>query len=197
MAVSVEDYRGLLQSLLPQGVVWNRDQDSNIGKLLLAMAKSLFDLDSRAEKLLEEADPRTAVELLAEWEAMAGLPDSCVVGSDVVQSTQQRRMALLTKLTTVGRQSPDYFISLAAGLGYQVTITEFKSFRAGQSTAAERVGDQFSLAWQVNSALNTVIPFRAGASVAGDPLGSWSNKPLECLLSRVKPAHTTVIFAYS
>ncbi|MFN4328294.1 MAG: YmfQ family protein [Limnobacter sp.] len=197
MAVTVEDYKALLQSLLPQGLVWNRDEDSNLGRLLQAMAKNLFELDDRAIDLVAEADPRTAVELLPEWEAMAGLPDACVIDAGIVQSTQQRRSALLTKLTTVGRQSKDYFIALAAGLGFQVTITEFKSFRAGQSVASDRVGEQFALAWQVNSALNTVIPFRAGASVAGDPLGSWSNKPLECLLSRLKPAHTTVIFAYS
>jgi uncharacterized protein YmfQ (DUF2313 family) len=48
----------------------------------------------------------------------------------------------------------------------------------------------------VNSALNTVVRSRAGASVAGDPLASWNNKVLECELKEIAPAHTIVIFSY-
>lgn len=197
MVLTETDYLRQLQALLPPGPAWPKDDDATLTRLLGALAAELARVDGRAQQLVEEADPRTVAELFADWERVAGLPDPCVVAAGQTQSSAQRRAALVARLTMLGGQSKAYFIALAASLGYTITITEFRPFRAGQSRSGDPVATNWQFAWQVNAPLNTVIPFRAGNAIAGDPINSWGNKALECVLSRFKPAHTTVVFAYS
>jgi uncharacterized protein YmfQ (DUF2313 family) len=64
---SAEAYARMLKSLLPPGI-WRTDADSNMGKLLLACGDELARISVRAAALLEEADPRTASELLPDYE---------------------------------------------------------------------------------------------------------------------------------
>lgn len=197
MVLTETDYLRQMQALLPPGPAWPKDDDALLTRMLGALAAELARVDGRVQKLVDEDDPRLAAELLLDWERVAGLPDTCVALSGQTQSIAQRRAALVARLTMLGGQSKAYFIALAASLGYTVTITEFRPFRAGQSRSGDPVATNWQFAWQVNAPLNTVTPFRAGNAVAGDPINSWGNKLLECVLSRFKPAHTTVVFAYT
>ena len=115
MAAKAEDYRRLLAALLPQGLIWPRDAESNLGRLLHSLAEELARIDARGGDLINEADPRTAFELLSQWEKVCGLPDECSALSETLAA---RRGAVLAKLTALGGQTPDYFIELAATLGY-------------------------------------------------------------------------------
>lgn len=197
MVLTETDYLRQMQALLPPGPAWPKDDDALLTRMLGALAAELARVDGRVRQLVDEDDPRIAAELLLDWERVAGLPDTCVALSGQNQSIAQRRAALVARLTMLGGQSKAYFIALAASLGYTVTITEFRPFRAGQSRSGDPVATNWQFAWQVNAPLNTVTPFRAGNAVAGDQVNSWGNKLLECVLSRFKPAHTTVVFAYS
>ena len=197
MVLTETDYLRQMQALLPPGPAWPKDDDALLTRMLGALAAELARVDGRVRQLVDEDDPRIAAELLLDWERVAGLPDTCVALSGQNQSIAQRRAARVARLTMLGGQSKAYFIALAASLGYTVTITEFRPFRAGQSRSGDPVATNWQFAWQVNAPLNTVTPFRAGNAVAGDQVNSWGNKLLECVLSRFKPAHTTVVFAYS
>lgn len=197
MVLTETDYLRQMQALLPPGPAWPKDDDALLTRMLGALAAELARVDGRVRQLVDEDDPRMAAELLLDWERVAGLPDTCVALSGQTQSIAQRRAALVARLTMLGGQSKAYFIALAASLGYTITITEFRPFRAGQSRSGDPVATNWQFAWQVNAPLNTVTPFRAGNAVAGDPINSWGNKLLECVISRFKPAHTTVIFVYS
>lgn len=193
--MTATDYLAQLQALLPQGFAWPRQADAALTKLLLAWADELARVDGRAADLVEEADPRTTVELLADWERVAGLPDPCVVAYGVSQTAAQRRDALVAKLTTIGGQSTAYYIALAARLGYTITITEYRTF-----TVRSKVNDPINdLPWRfvftVNAPLNTVRRFTVRSAV-NEPLAAWGNELLECVISRLKPAHTHVLFAY-
>ncbi len=195
MAMPAESYRDQLQALLPPGRAWPRAPESTLGRLLLAFAEALARLDARVDALLDEADPRTTLELLPDWERVAGLPDACAGPPETLQG---RRAALVARLTAQGGQTPAFYVALAAALGFEVTITEFRPFRAGQSSAGEPVLDEdWAYAWQVNAPATTVTEFRAGLSGAGEPLRVWGNQPLECAIARAAPVHTTVIFAYA
>lgn len=197
MVLTETDYLHQLQALLPSGPAWSKDDDALLTRTLAALAAEAARVDNRVRQLVDEADPRQTAELLLDWERVAGLPDTCVVLAGQTQSAAQRRAALVARLTMLGGQSKAYFIALAASLGYTVTITEFRPFRAGQSYAGDPIATNWQFAWRVNAPLNTVTPFRAGGAVAGDPLNAWGNKLLECVLNRFKPAHTTAVFAYS
>ena len=137
----------------------------------------------------------TTNQLLPNWERVLGLPDDC---SELGESTTIRRLNVLAKLATRGGQSPQYFIDVAAALGYTIAITEFDVFRAGVSSAGDPVySEEWEYAWQVNAPETTVVYFAASTSVAGDPLADWGNDRLECVITNLKPAHTHVLFAYA
>lgn len=195
MALTAAEYLAQLQALLPQGFAWPRQADAALTRLLLAWADEMARIDGRAARLIEEADPRTAVELLADWERVAGLPDPCVAALGIEQTAAQRRAALAAKLASGGGQSAAYYIALAARLGYTITITEHETF-----TVRSKVCDPLNdLPWRftftVNAPLDTVRRFTVRSAVA-DPLAAWGNELLECVISRLKPAHTHVLFAY-
>ena len=158
------------------------------------MAGEMARAHNRALDLFEEADPRTTDELLEDWERVAALPDPCL---DAADTQQERRFLLEQKIVSSGGQSPQFFIDVAAALGFTVTITEFKPFQAGRSTASEPLqGEAWWFAWNVNGPAVTVREFRTGVSAAGEPLRDWGNELLECVIARLAPAHTATQFAY-
>lgn len=196
MELKADDYLRQLQALLPPGPAWPRDDDATITRLLHGLAEELARVDGRARQLLEEADPRTTAELFTDWERVAGLPDACAVAFGGEQTTAQRRAALVGRLTTVGGQTPAYFIGLAAALGYAITITEFSEHTVDDDVDNPLYDVAWSFAWQVNAALDTVTELTVDDTVE-DPLASWGNALLECVLRRVAPAHTIPIFSYT
>lgn len=195
MARTSADYREHLKALLPPGQAFPREAGTEMHNLLDGLAQEWARIDARGERLIIEANPFGSVELLPDWERVAGLPDKC---AGTLETTQQgRRNALISKLSSTGGQSPAYFIAVAAALGYEVTIEEFRPFRAGLSHAGDPLtnGD-WVYTWRVRGPEVTVIPFRAGQSAAGEALRIWGNDTLECKINQLKPAHTIALFAY-
>src|SRR5215467_8882156 len=109
-----DDYAQALISLLPQGQAWPRDPDSTLIRALTGIAYFYGFVDSRAGDLLEtESDPRLTLELLPDWERAWGLPDPCIKEPT---SIQDRRNALVKKMTMVGGQSRQFFLDVAEDL---------------------------------------------------------------------------------
>ncbi|MBX9596003.1 MAG: DUF2313 domain-containing protein [Roseomonas sp.] len=191
-----DDYLALLQALLPTGAALPREADSVVTALLGVPAAELARIEAAAADLLEEADPRTTVQLLAEWEAEFGLPDDCDLAT--AATTEERRAALLARITGQGGQSATYFISLAATMGYPgATVEEFPIARIGRS----RIGDSlnsyaWSQTWRLRLAASGIRVARVGSSSIGDRLRSWGDERLECAVRGQSPAHTLVLFAY-
>lgn len=193
MGLTVESYRAQLQALLPPGKAWTRESEATLTRLLDAMAAEFARVDQRGVALIDEADPRTTAELLAEWETLAGLPDSC---TGPLPTVRERRDALLGKLTGKGGQSRAYFIALAESLGYAIFIREYFPFVAGRPVGNNLAnGVDWRHTWQVDAPSVTTKHFTSG-SPAGEPLRTWGNGLLECAIGKRKPAHTIVLFAY-
>jgi uncharacterized protein YmfQ (DUF2313 family) len=177
MDLSAADYRHALQALLPRGPAWSRALEAVLTLLLWALAEEFARVDGRAGTLRRQIDPRTADELLPEWEDLLGLPDTC---TGELGTMQQRQEAAYAKLIATGGAGRQYFIDVAATLGYTITITDLVTPHV----------------WQVNAGATTINDFTAG-SLAGEQLRTWGNELLECAIEGRKPAHTRVIFAYS
>jgi len=194
MRATTDDYLNILQQLLPPGAAWPRDPDATLTKLLTATADGMANSHNRMADLVDESDPRITTEMLSDWEKTAGLPDKCATAATTVQ---ERRAALVAKLTMRGGQSRQFFIDLAKILGFDVTISEFKPFTAGQSAAGDPCcGETWRFVWACNAPATTTVQFRAGASSCGEPLAKWGNELLECAITAKKPAHTHVNFTY-
>lgn len=189
------DYLEQLKALLPPGQAFPRDAGTTLHDLLDGMSIELARVDARGNALPLEANPSSTVELLTDWERVAGLPDKC--SGTLEETIQGRKKALLAKLTSTGGQSIAYFTELAAALGYEVTIEEFRPFRAGLSRAGDALTNgAWMFTWRVRAAATAIISFRAGMSVAGERLRTWGNDTLECKINQLKPAHTVALFAY-
>jgi uncharacterized protein YmfQ (DUF2313 family) len=115
MGMTADQYLDQLQALLPRGAAWTRSPGAVLTNVLDAVAQECGRVDLRAENLLDEIDPRTTYELLSEWERVYGLPESCVTGT---LTTDQRRAALVTKITGLGGQSPRYILATLERLGF-------------------------------------------------------------------------------
>lgn len=194
MGIDAAGYLSHLQTLLPVGAAFSREPDAAFTRLLTSLAVELSRVDARGGKnLIDEADPRTAVELLPDWERITGLPDACIGQLDTAAG---RRAAVQNRLTGVGGQSRAYFIGLAAAIGFTIDITEFRPFIAGSPAGAALTNDEWIFAWQVNAPETTLLFHFMAGSGAGEALSGWGNDLLECVLKRLKPAHTHIIFTY-
>lgn len=189
---SRQDYGRALASLLPIGFAWTRDPGSVLHRLLLALAGPLFRADARVVDLIEESDPRTALETLVEWERAYALPDSCAPAPDLVE---ERRDALITRIIGRGGQSVAYFEGVAARIGFPVTIDEFDPLTCVDPCIGSLYGDDWVFVWRLNAAAVTI---RDATCLDGctAPLRDWGNEPLECTIALLKPAHTIALFRY-
>jgi uncharacterized protein YmfQ (DUF2313 family) len=190
-----EDYLAQFQRLLPRGRIWHRGwglvQDADLLTLMPLWAR----LQIRLNDLIGEIFPCTTTELLPEWEAALGLPDPC---TGQLPTLPQRIAAVCGKFSARGGASREYFIRLAASLGFQIEIEEYVPFTASRSRAGDPVYDEkWAYAWKVIATPTQVLYFRAGQNTAGDPLATWGNKLLECMFEALKPAHTVIVFAYT
>lgn len=172
-------YQRLLQALLPRGRAWRSDDEVR-DQILAGEAVELARVDERLDDLLVEADVRTAVELLGEHEIDFGLPDSCTTLSGM--TTAERQTALLAKLRATGRLNKQYYIGLAATLGYTVHIDEYTPAWCGLAVCGDACGDQTNLFyWLVNVHYNFTEPF-------------VNFDDLQCIVNRLKPIHTVALF---
>lgn len=192
MGVSAEQYRDQLLALQPPGDALPTAIDSTWAKLLLALGDEFARVQSRAELLLGEADPRDTYELLAEWERNVGLPDSCVLEA---QTTEQRRAALIARLALGGNLSRQYLIGLAAHAGYTITITEFLPHTVDSDVDAPLYGADWAFAIRINAPAVTVYEATVDSDVDA-PFAWWGNQQLECMMSRHKVAGYYLLFAY-
>jgi len=132
---SGEDYAEALSALLPLGQAWPRQDESALMKVVRGLTRIWGDFEVRASWLLEtESDPRKTIELLPDWERNWGLPDPCY---DAPQSIAERQHALVQRMTIEGAQSREFFIEVAASIGYTISIHEYRVWVVG----LDRCGD--------------------------------------------------------
>lgn len=193
---SAEDYKQMLLQLLPQGRAWDKDEGSNINSLIEGLAQEFARLDDYAFDFLDEVNPATTTQLLENWEAATGSGELCNQGLNA--SFEERRAAVIAQLVATGGASIGYFQQIALALGYPISVTDkLLPFLAGQGRAGDRCqDDSWRYNWIVRAPEQTIRYFRAGSGRAGEPLTTFGNTLLECVLKNLKPAHTNIIFTY-
>jgi uncharacterized protein YmfQ (DUF2313 family) len=174
------DFLAAFLALLPGGRAWSRNPASVQNQALAALIPTYVRSAASASGLLVDGFPATTVQLIPEWLASLGLPDGC---SPLGASIAIQQAQIVEKFTRGGGQSIPYYIGVAAKLGYTITITE-------------QAASTFT--WTINvPATATPTLFRVGESRTGDLLESFaSNALLQCIMQKIKPAHTTLIFNY-
>ncbi len=183
--------RDLLASLLPAGAY--SPEQLALNAELTAEGNAFEKTDKTANNTLDGVTPLFSGDLLNDWERVLDLTP----GDD--DSWQKRLESVLVKLSETGGLSREYFIRLAASIGYTITIDELDPFRAGQGRAGDYLYEEEIIwVWQVNI-IGSEIPsyvFRAGESYAGESLEEFGDPVIETWFNDLKPAHTLCIFTY-
>lgn len=186
------DYFLMLEKLLPRGPAW-----SSHDKLLEGLAPAFAAVQERANDLIKESDPRQTVELIERWEACCGLPDSCSVpGTETLSQRQQR---LNAKVNAVGGITEDFYLEVLADLGYpDATITTFSgnNFLCTSPCTNSLYSDDWNFYWQVNFTDTTNISEMTCASQCTESLRIWGDPIAECVIDKLCPSHTIVLFSY-
>lgn len=181
----------LLTLLLPKPY---EATDPVLAASLAAEGAALDAAHASAQAVLEAISPAGAGGLwLADHERVLDLPDTCAGGYGQTQA--ERIAAALSKIRQRGGQSRAYFISVAKALGFAITIEEHAVYTCESPCDQPICDEPWRFAWTVRGPEVTVREFACESGCA-DPLASWGNAALECVIKRLKPAHTFVIFAY-
>lgn len=193
---SQNDYATALGALLPTGRAWPRASKTVQAAVLRALGNSFQRSDNDAVNLITGAFPATATVMLSEWESSLGLPNDCSIGE--IGGISDRQRSVVSKLISTGGLNRDYYIRVAAALGYTITITQFRPAISGMSVCGDALnGDEWPFTWRINAPGTTIKYALSGASYCGDPLASWGNKQLECAINKIALSHLNLIFSYS
>jgi len=189
------DYLWQFQRLLPRGRVWHRAWGTLQAEALLTLMRTWSRLHNATNALVADVFPCSTIGMLPEWEATLGLPDPC---TGPLPTIAQRTAAVCGKFVARGGSSREYFIHLAASLGFQIEIQTYKPFYAGQGRAGEHLySEAWAHAWRVIvQGETTVTYFRAGVSAAGEPLADWGHDLLQCMFEAVAPADSVLIWSF-
>lgn len=197
MAYDAADYTAQLQALLPTGLAWPREPDAVMTALLAGLAEEFARLDSRIGDLFDEADPRSTLELIDEWERVLGLPDPCTASATTLAA---RQLIAWRKLAYQAGQTPAFYVALAASVGMEIEIHEFDpDVDDWDPTLTALITDgKWRFVWRVHVLTATDFTlFRVGTSAVGDRLVEGGAIDLECMIQAARPAHTRVIFSYA
>ena len=177
-------YLGMLRALLPPGALFEVEPGSVLSRLLEGAADELVRVGQRGADLINESDPRTATETLAEWERTLSLPDEYV--TEIPATTEGRRVAVTQKLASRGGQNLEFFTLLCEACGYPLTSLEsFNSLilRAGFRVGARVWGNEFAYAMRLN----------LGAAATG----ALPHADFERVIRRATHSHIQVLFTYA
>ncbi|MGA3798390.1 putative phage tail protein [Pseudomonas fluorescens] len=181
MALTEADYLQQLSQLLPPGPAFDLELQPDWAQIVAALAPELARVDGNGEALLLELNPATATALLPYWEGYLGLPDVCTVPGS--QTLEERRQAVLDKLTATGAPQLSYYRKLGTQLEIALEIQEFRPARVGLTS----VGDfLYGAGW----------PWSWIASVPIDTYGTDAAAALDCRLQRDAPEYTDVVLGF-
>lgn len=181
-----------VSALLPPGPAWSASDPAIAGA-----APSLTRVHQRADALMRELDPRTTTELINRWERLCGLPDECIPAG--TQTLRQRQQRLDAKVNLAGGINEDFYLAQLAALGRpDATITRYdKSTFTCSSACTDAVNaPEWRYYWQVNMPAATNTTWMTCGDPCDSALRIWGDTIVECVLNKLCPSHTYVIFKY-
>lgn len=175
----------LLKRLLPPGLAFPALPGSQLDLLLKGLARELERVYNSAQALITEANPVTMSQMLSVRREEAGLPDPC---RGEPATFQEKRAEVVAKWNLQGGSTKKFIEEMCRIYGYDVMIEETASesdftfnvhflddtityFRAGQSTAGERL--QETSATAVHCLINRIKPAHLYANYISHSTKTW------------------------
>lgn len=171
----------------------NKD-DSVLRRILLGLASEWLNFRSQLNDVVNEYNPNNTTDLIEEWEAFVGIPDSCIT---VASTLEKRRLNILLKLAGINVSTAKQFKNVAAILGYSIEVSN------GVDTSTFPLKLPFLLLSEAAAPFTIVITLPASLKPNGFPLtfpftlSAEQPDILNCLFNKLKPANTQLFFRYS
>lgn len=191
---SIDDYTMAFRALLPRGRAWSRSPDSTIGQLTDALAAMPEQVDADAQQLLIDAFPTTTTALISEWDSSLGIPDPC---SGPPATLVDNRAQIVARLASTGGQSVPYLLQVINAFGFVASITEYSAAAPGvwaPNGVIKKTAD-----WHHTFSVDLTPASVSLLTVTSDvtqPLGALNLQALDCILQRIKPAHTQYFYRF-
>jgi len=187
-----EEQATSLANYLPGGRVFQQKivAGSNLRNFLKGLSSELLLVDGYLRTYEEETKPDNTVLLLDEWESAVGIPDDCFFGTG---SIAERRTHVLVKLASLGVQTEQDFIDLAALFGITVTVGPALGFATFPYTFPmlflTPTESRFTILITFTVIITNEFPLTFPI-VFGDPIIGI----VQCLFTKLKPANCDIIF---
>lgn len=194
---SADDYDKALDRLLPRGPIWRRTPGSVLDSILHAIARELARVDAQADRVLEEADPRTSFDLLQQWFTDWGIPSACLAAL-ADPTLEEKRRELIAKITSSRSLTANFFRDVAETLGYEADIVTYSAFTVKDTADKPLFGTEWNTAYAMGITVRTSSEQRLFNTTwtVDQPLAVWGDRLFECLMRELVPAHVTAIFEY-
>lgn len=179
---------------LPEGESFNSKNidGTNFRKLLQGLAKEMARTEDILIETSKEHDINCANLLIEEWEHAVGIPDDCFQVEDTLE---KRRTNVLVKFALMEISTEDQFIELAAELGFVIEISSgideitFPLTFPSIFFDTEKAG-RFTMIVKINSpAGDNVFPYTFPLTFSEPGIDM-----IKCVLRKLKPANTNIIF---
>jgi len=197
MSFTAKDYAYQLDELLPRGPIWKRRQGTVLDAFIFALSNELARVNNKAESILDEADPRTSMELLENWFNDWGIPSACLAAL-ADPSLEEKRKELITKIISSRSLTAEFFKEVAETLGYECEIVTYSAFTVADTVEKPLFGTEWNTSYAMGIRVKSQSPtklFTANWTV-DQPLAVWGDQLFECLMRELIPAHVIAIFEY-
>lgn len=183
----------VLQQLLPP-TSYNPNGE-HLKVELTATAIIFDDLQDSAGRVLKAINPTQVTELLPEWEAAYGLPDSC--DGTPATTINERLGALYAKRVSQLPLTIPLLESIAASLGFSgTTVTKRQPANCVSLCNTLLNGEIHRFVLDVNSPYIRAKHFANCASPCNTPIAFIEEPLLECVFRKLQPAYAFFQFYY-
>lgn len=168
-------------------------EGSTLRKILQGLASEWLNFNASLDNVANEYNPNATTNLIEEWEAFVGIPDSCIA---IASTLEQRRLNILLKLAGINATTAKQFKNIAAILGYSIEVSN------GVDTSTLPLTLPFLLMTEGAAPFTIVITLPASLQPQGFPLPlpftltQQQPQVLNCLFNKIKPANTQLFFRY-
>lgn len=193
-----EENADVYANYLPGGRLFGAkyDEDSNLRKLLFALAGEITRVQLKVQELADEYFIPTTTNLIAEWEKAVGIPDSCLKNTVTIE---ERRKQVQAKFALMKLNTKEDFIALAHFFGFTIDIIPGE-----ENNSAFPFTFPVTLFANKKHARFTMIVIFIGVPQPTSvfPLtfpvtfGDNKEKFLMCLIRKLAPANVHIIYRY-
>ncbi len=184
---TTNEHAASIAAYLPGGIMFEaaRIDGTNTNDLLVGFAGELKRVETELINYVEQYGIEETTLLINEWEKALGIPDDCFGGTGTIAI---RRRDILTKLASLGVQTSDDFVALAAIFGIQVQV-----FAGRDPLVVPVIADireaRFTIVVTFTVTEANQFPFDYPIVFGDDSIAI-----LECLFVKLKPENCAVIF---